>query len=482
MKNVEIPSIIRSAFGQCAAIGSVTVDSIVASLVYGVERMTTQKRPLYSAEFGDIERIASRTGKGWCINGDLFLKSIEATNRHLAVFGNTGSGKTSGIIIPEILQASAQNFVVHDPSGTVLNATAPYLKKKGYKVYVIDFNDPDHSDALNLVDFVGSSSDAGKLMTHFVRSNLGTRSADKFWEISAISLCRQLLQIALKHPPQYRTLKCVQQLLFAFAAEKGSLFPLAAKYMDDQEFAEFKALVKSNEKTLQSVIMTCQACLELFNSEAVCRLTSTTTIDFDRKVPSAIFIKNATWDAPFYRPLLSAMIESIIKLYMTSLPSKGDRQVRFILDECSTLRLNSLENVLANSRKNALAFSCYFQHQGQLFDHMGTEAGNALLSNCYSKLYITSDLNTSRQLQELLGMRTVADTKGNLRTEPLLPAQCIRQMANDEAIFIHGEHSPFKVKMKPYYKQPFLRMRAATQVYKPEPNNLPKTVPLIPLK
>jgi|ERR1043165_1901733 type IV secretory pathway TraG/TraD family ATPase VirD4 len=466
------------------ATGQLVAGSIRDNLIYTFQQWNEDEdRELYNAKFGDIEKIAIETGKGWTVNGKLFLKNIENTNRHYAVFGNTGSFKST-TIVSQLLNASGQCFLIHDPSGNLANISARYLQRKGYRVFLLDFNDPDYSCGINLLDFITCESDAGKLASHLVRNSLGDKASDPFWTISSVSILRLLICAVLKLEPKFRTMKNVQQLLFALAAKKQDLKPIVVKSLSDTQFAEFVSLVKGNEKTLSSIIMTCQAALELFNNESVARITSQSTIRFEdfRKQPTALFIKNSTLDATFIRPILSVVIENAIKVFMNRLPQPGERQVLLILDECSTLKLDSLELVLANARKNNIGFCCMYQHPGQVISHLGKDAGASLLSNCYSKLFLTSDLDTSKHLEDLLGRRTITDEKGRTKTEPLLPAQRIRSLKTNEGIFLHGALPPFKLKIYPYFEQHYLRLRASDEEYRGDENAIPKTPAILKLQ
>lgn len=86
------------------------------------------------------------------VNGE--LKQIYSkSNTHSLIIAATGAGKTTSYAIPTIVSYARQkvkrSLVISDPKGEVYRATAATLKEEGYKVYVISFRDPSHSEFWN---------------------------------------------------------------------------------------------------------------------------------------------------------------------------------------------------------------------------------------------------------------------------------------------------------------------------------------------
>jgi type IV secretory pathway TraG/TraD family ATPase VirD4 len=367
-----------------------------------------------------------------------------------------------------LLSINGPSVICHDPSGQQLQWSANHFIEIGSKVFVLDFNDPAGSDGINVLDFIQSPSEAGIMAAHLVRASMRNDAPDKFWERASSSFIRQLICLVLRMPAEFRNMANVRHLLTALAGEPKAIDKLMAKYAYNALFLEYKALILGNEKTLSSIIMSSQASLSVWESEAVCRLTSKTTIDFEkfRKEKSVLFLKNATFDAIYYRPLLSIILENVIKVFMNRLPITGiDRPVWFVLDETDTLQLKSLDTVLSNNRKYALGFMLFYQSVFQLFKN-SQEIGQTILGNCFSKLYLTgADMKTATELEHAIGKTTIFDESGKHKVVPLMPAQKIRMMQSDTALLIAGAHKPFLLEMTPFYKSPFLRNKVGQSNY-----------------
>ncbi|MCR4661500.1 MAG: type IV secretory system conjugative DNA transfer family protein [Clostridia bacterium] len=86
---------------------------------------------------------------------------------HTLVVGSTGSGKTECFYIPQLeaIARSGDNvsFVVMDMKGQMYREKANFLKKKGFKVYVINGKNPSRSIKYNPLDIIYKSYRRAKI-------------------------------------------------------------------------------------------------------------------------------------------------------------------------------------------------------------------------------------------------------------------------------------------------------------------------------
>ena len=59
-------------------------------------------------------------------------------NNNVLAVGAPGSGKTTSIVVPNLLQAN-DSYIVSDPKGRLYRQYARYFKSKGYNVKLLDF-------------------------------------------------------------------------------------------------------------------------------------------------------------------------------------------------------------------------------------------------------------------------------------------------------------------------------------------------------
>lgn len=72
-------------------------------------------------------------------------------NKNICVFGSSGSMKTTGFLLPNLLELSIyrKSIIVTDPKGEIYRTTASYFKSIGYTVKVFNLKDMRHSDRWN---------------------------------------------------------------------------------------------------------------------------------------------------------------------------------------------------------------------------------------------------------------------------------------------------------------------------------------------
>ncbi len=74
-------------------------------------------------------------------------------DNHVCVVAPTRAGKTTCVVIPtvisEAMQMNKKHMIITDPKGEVYERTAATLKAQGYKVMLLNFRDPEHSEYWN---------------------------------------------------------------------------------------------------------------------------------------------------------------------------------------------------------------------------------------------------------------------------------------------------------------------------------------------
>lgn len=72
-------------------------------------------------------------------------------NKNICVFGSSGSMKTIGFLLTNLLELSKykKSIIVTDPKGEIYRITSSYFKSIGYTVKVLNLKDMRHSDRWN---------------------------------------------------------------------------------------------------------------------------------------------------------------------------------------------------------------------------------------------------------------------------------------------------------------------------------------------
>lgn len=146
------------------------------------------------------------TNKNYRILGENRYVSNDTRETHLnnndLIIGSSGSGKTGGYVIPNIL-ACETSFVVADTKSNLYKKLSPDLEKKGYDIKVIDFVNPKRSSCYNPLKYIRRDRKTGEYNQQDIMSIANTllpmyRAEDAFWIISARSVIACMISYVLE--------------------------------------------------------------------------------------------------------------------------------------------------------------------------------------------------------------------------------------------------------------------------------------------
>lgn len=446
--------------------------SVLESIVTGVADIAvaaipSKRKQNYNADFIDAGKVLSSNAKGFCITGDKCLSMKDSFSNAL-VFGGSGSGKSSRVLIPSILKMSgASSLVIHDPSGELFEKTSGAMKNSGYNVKVLNYANTEFSENFNPLHRVTNISDIKKVSKLLIQTSLGTGAKDPFWNSSAESLLSVFIRYVIYHQEkQYRTLYNVLCLINAFSGTPKKVDLLFVQAKDDDLLSDYKAFVAYDSKMLMSIVATVRTALSIFADPQVARVTSNDTIHFEsfRKERTILYINNSVNDLKYYSVLSSIFFEQFFASVMSKLPERNDLPIFFLLDEASSLYLNILPTAISNIRKYDAGILQIYQSQNQLFDLYGVPQGRNIIANSYAKNYMSGQSpETARELESILGKYEFVDDENNRRMRQLLTMDEIRILK--ESIILIGNLPPIKAKMIPYYEQKELNRLSQIQPY-----------------
>lgn len=90
----------------------------------------------------------------------LAMKSDIPLNRHVMIYGASGTGKSRGFVLPFIYGMAAkkekESMVIVDPKGELFERTSETLRRQGYLVKAYNLLDLENSDGFNCMSVVGN--------------------------------------------------------------------------------------------------------------------------------------------------------------------------------------------------------------------------------------------------------------------------------------------------------------------------------------
>src|SRR6185312_4550551 len=162
---------------------------IIICIIVLVALFSKKDAHTYNATFGNNWEDLSSANFGFAVTGSKALtKSMSHTN--LALFGPTGSGKTSTVILGSAfsLARGKSSIIFNDVSGEIFEKTSAYLASKNYKILRLDFSNSSNSESFNPLLECKTISDIQKAALLIIRNSIGETKGDIFWEQSSVML------------------------------------------------------------------------------------------------------------------------------------------------------------------------------------------------------------------------------------------------------------------------------------------------------
>lgn len=328
---------------ECAKKFTQVVQAIFEDSRVAVESLKKDKRKgARWATAEELEEAGYIQGQGndRCLiitreEGD-FLRLPEAdTNRHALVCGPTGTGKTTGIFVPNLIERIGTSAIVTEATGSkgradLYQKTAGYRMANGHSIYV--FN-PDNlgSDRINPLDRVRTYRDARRITEILMQSTtLSSHRGDQTWDMAE----RLLLTALILHCVGEReegncNLGHVLKLL-----NKGAegLEPILTESNIEEAREAYQGFLRNSSESYRNLVAGGLITrLDLWKDPRIRALTNETDIDFEAMADELFTWYLAT---PAGKPELKPLAALIFNIALDVVGNSNFRHgVALFLDE-----------------------------------------------------------------------------------------------------------------------------------------------------
>lgn len=389
--------------------------------------------------------------------------------KHCLVYGRSGSGKSSMILINSIFSMSeTSSLIIHDPNAHLYNNTAAHLTRQGVTCKLLSFSKVN--EGFNPLAYITSRSELNSLAEKIIRTALGSNDKESYWNERAIDLLQILLRVVQYEKKAFQTLPRVYRLLIQLQGEEHSFAQYVEGLRDQELSQEVKAFIAEEPKQKSSVMSTVKAALQRYGSDPTIGLMSSfdsLNLDQLRKKRMAIFVSVPASNHEYYRTPNSIFWQTLFHSLMQKTAEESRVSVFCLMDEAGWLRIPGLPSIIAVARKH-FGVLLAVQNAEQLRSLYGEHDAATIEHNCNAKLYLTGQsYKLGKQLEEMLGKREY--TSGQVVS--LMDHIGIRMMSPSFAILLIGNKAPVKLHLTPYYESK--RLRKYTQYSRA---NVPKMV------
>ncbi len=409
----------------------------------------------FNSKFGRETSIGSRFNKGFVYSKYRKLSRRRSFESFL-ISGPTGSGKTQRILLKNLFELKHCSIVVNDPSKELYNYVSAYLSQF-FDIQTLNFSDSSISSGYNILSRIKKSSDINKISHMLVASTLDKGGGgDAFWSLQTKMVLNIFIRLALYQKKEYRNMANVLYILSCFVADPTKVDAWIIATSDKKLILEYKILVAIPEKTLQNIIASAKASLQLFEDEEISKVTANDTIDFDtlRLKPTIIFLHNNIADMKYVSILNGIVFEQLYGHILQKLPEKNELDLYIILEECSSLYIPVLPTAINNTRKHRVGnIICVQSAQAQLKMFYHDDAIN-IINGCVTKLFLPgqTSMDILKDLETYSGKIIHKDAKGTERIKPLISVDEIRLLPINRTLILCSNNPIIKGRTSPCYR------------------------------
>ncbi|MFA6213300.1 MAG: type IV secretory system conjugative DNA transfer family protein [Candidatus Obscuribacterales bacterium] len=349
-------------------------------------------------------------------DGDNFMSLPEGeTNRHALVCGPTGTGKTTGIFIPNLVERVTCSAIVTEATGgkgvaDLFTKTVGYRASKGHRI--IYFNPDDlTSDQINPLDLVETYKDARRVVEIIMQSTtLDTHKGDQSWEMSERMLLTGLILHSVGLREEGKANLAYICDLFEDGPE-GMQSQLADSPIEAARKAYKKFMNTTTPPYRNLVANGLITRLDLWNQPRIRKLTERTSVDYDLLTDELFTWYLATpADKPELKPLAALVFNLALDLVMNR---KFKHPVGLFLDELTNFGyVRGLPAKLTIIRHDKIPAILGVQDFVQLENLYRNEAKLLISQPALKAFFKPNDPDTAKKISDMLG--TAVDEEGKV--------------------------------------------------------------------
>ena len=422
--------------------------SMSKSGIYGTASWMTEKEMREMLEISTIEKaegtiLGEYKGKAVCMPVDTRL------NRHIAIFGASGTMKSRAIIRNALFQSlkRSESVVVTDPKGELYMDTAEMYRKAGYEVKVFNLVAPEHGDSWNCMSDLHGDTLMAQVLTNVIIGNTSSGKGDHFWDNGEGNLLKALILLVDQDPhrnPEEKHLTAVYQMLTQHSERQ--LTAIFEKLpLDHPARAPYNLFAQSSDTVKSGIILGLGTRLQVLQNQAVQRITSQSDIDLSapgaRKCAYFIVLSDQDATMAFLSSLFFSFLFIRLTRYADSRPNgRCEVPVNLILDEFNNVgRIGGAEDgsdfarSLSVIRSRDIRVMLAVQSLGQLQNRYGNNLWAEIIGNCDIQLMLgcTDDV-TADYFSERSGDMSVMVNSTMTVRQTIAVAQVIPQYRHTE--------------------------------------------------
>ncbi len=478
---------------------------------YGTASWMTEK------EMKDVLEIASPSKAEGIILGEykgnvICLPKDTKLNRHIAIFGASGTMKSRAIIRNALFQAIKQNesVVITDPKGELYSDTAELFRSEGYEVKVFNLVHPEHSDSWNCMSDLHGDTLLAQDLTNVIIGNTSSGKGDHFWDNGEANLLKALVlyvDFDNTRSPEMKNLPAVYGLLTQYS-ERQLTAMFEKLPMDHPARAPYNLFAQASDTVRSGIIIGLGTRLQVLQNKSVAAITSRSDIDLTspgrHKCAYFIILSDQNTTMAFLSSLFFSFLFTKLTRYADSLPEQRcEVPVNMILDEFNNIgKIGSAADgsdfarTLSVIRSRDIKVMMAVQSLGQLQNRYPNNLWLEILGNADLQLMLgcsdsetasfyseragdmSIQINTTMTVRQTMAVAQVIPqyrhTEGQGRRKLLTPDEVLR-LPNEELLCVIRGQNVLKLNKFDFTKHPMSKRIRRVSIMDYNPSAFPHT-------
>ena len=459
--------------------------------LYGSASWMTDKEMKEMLEISPIEKaegtiLGEHKGKAVCMPVDTRL------NRHIAIFGASGTMKSRAIIRNALFQAlkRGESVIITDSKAEMYADTSELFRSAGYDVKISEVHGmAQRGDTL-----------MAQVLTNVIVGNTSSGKGDHFWDNGEANLLRALILLIdydINRPKEQKHLPAVYQMLTTYSERQ--LTAIFEKLpMDHPARAPYNLFAQASDTVKSGIILGLGTRLQVLQDRAVQRVTSYSDIDLTapgkRKCAYYIILSDQDNSMAFLSSLFFSFLFIKLTRYADSQPNgRCAVPVNLVLDEFNNVgRIGGAEDgsdfarTLSVVRSRDIRVMLAVQSLGQLQNRYPKNLWSEIIGNADIQLMLgcTDDtsaayfsersgdisvmVNSTMTVRQTIAVAQVIPqyrhTEGQGRRRRLTPDEVLR-LPNDERLVVIRGCNMLKLKKLDFTNHPMSKQIVKRSVY-----------------
>lgn len=431
---------------------------------------------------------------------------VDATNSHTLLIGMTRSGKGVLFILRSIESIAKPkekaSMIIFDPKMENLTLTHDMLVEEGYRVVVVNLDDPKRSVGINtLVSSIAEYklqmgkeekdrdfSKLNSIVSELALMQTANPKSDPIWPECAKSLLTALILYLLQKGYDNGTIdKLNMYTVCVFFLEKGADDKRVGNVVVNALDQIFQSLDIENiarqayatskfasGEMRSSIFSTLSSNLEIYKDAGITQLTSKTDFDYADLAgdePVALFFVIPD-DKKARHVLATTMVKQAYNQLVDLANANGgklSRRVYILGDEIGNMpAFVDLSEMVTVSLGRGIQWLFAVQNDAQMIEKYGEHAYKTISGNVMNTVYVlSSDLDTNKRISDMMGNATKETSTQNGRYGSVLEADNThgqskgRPLANHNELFlsdwweikvIRPRCYPVSTKLRPFFE------------------------------